>query len=266
MGLKFHLINQHQKQEVEAEGNTKEKTPEDSTLPGLEEQLEEEAEVHPRLGELSEQGSGECTPHPGAGSKASDRSDVILDLAGSKEILDKGSATIEEEERANCDVEAAVPEQESLEKVSNQASQLTSDDSGKVFGEGKMSFSNDKSKQYIPGIHKEWRPFVCDICGRGFYENCLLKSHVSTIHENVWPYRCDVCNKGFSNRSARTIHRSRIHEPVECGLCGEKFPEKSHLMKHKSKVHKSFKCDLCEKFFAKKSYLKRHVAKTHENV
>jgi uncharacterized Zn-finger protein len=41
------------------------------------------------------------------------------------------------------------------------------------------------------------KPYKCDVCGKGFSENCSLQRHIR-IYTGDKPYNCDICGKAFS--------------------------------------------------------------------
>jgi uncharacterized Zn-finger protein len=55
-------------------------------------------------------------------------------------------------------------------------------------------------------IHSGERPYVCDLCHRGFITADKLKAHVRT-HTGDRPFVCDFCNKSFITADGLRCHR-----------------------------------------------------------
>ncbi|KAG8236794.1 hypothetical protein J437_LFUL014630 [Ladona fulva] len=52
------------------------------------------------------------------------------------------------------------------------------------------------------------RPFVCDVCSKGFWRKLDLGRHLR-IHYNDRPFKCRVCDQAFTRRDVRKIHEER---------------------------------------------------------
>nr|CAD7392061.1 unnamed protein product [Timema cristinae] len=59
-------------------------------------------------------------------------------------------------------------------------------------------------------IHKDERPFPCEICGASFRRSFALKSHM-TIHTKVRAFVCDICNKDFRLKQDLQKHTISAH-------------------------------------------------------
>ncbi|XP_004703013.2 zinc finger protein 397 [Echinops telfairi] len=110
-------------------------------------------------------------------------------------------------------------------------------------------------------VHREERPYRCDVCGHSFKQHSSLTQH-QRIHTGEKPYQCNQCGKAFSLRSYLIIHQ-RIHsgeKGYECTECGKAFNQSSALIRHR-KIHtgeKACKCNECGKAFSQSSYLIIH--------
>ncbi|KAK7912956.1 hypothetical protein WMY93_013167 [Mugilogobius chulae] len=80
-------------------------------------------------------------------------------------------------------------------------------------------------------------------CGKCFHLSYLLKSHQNS-HSGERPYICDLCGKGFSSPQTRSTHRRYVHAKPEercvCGVCGKTYRSDSglrtHMLRHTSKL------------------------------
>uniref|UniRef100_A0A671Y112 C2H2-type domain-containing protein n=1 Tax=Sparus aurata TaxID=8175 RepID=A0A671Y112_SPAAU len=106
--------------------------------------------------------------------------------------------------------------------------------------------------------HQEERPFKCEDCGVCYKRQSNLISHRRTVHIRLRPFLCEVCNKGFRLTNDLKQHM-RVHtgeRPFMCTRCGKKFKRKVHLQQHGKKAL------FCLKMFESLHKCKCHLTST----
>ena len=51
----------------------------------------------------------------------------------------------------------------------------------------------------------------CEICFKGFRDKYVLKRHY-VVHTKEKPYVCEICNRGYSQHDRLKIHIRTIHQ------------------------------------------------------
>ncbi|XP_061135655.1 zinc finger protein 3-like isoform X2 [Syngnathus typhle] len=111
------------------------------------------------------------------------------------------------------------------------------------------------------------KPFVCDICSKGFGFKRYLAQHMIT-HSTEKPYSCGRCRKTFRRMQGLQIHM-RCHtgeKPYFCKTCGKRFCQSSSLRVH-LRVHtgeKPYSCTTCGTGFSSLPVLRNHMVRVHD--
>lgn len=124
------------------------------------------------------------------------------------------------------------------------------------------SFPDSKGLKRHSRVHRNGRIHVCPQCGKGFVYRFGLSKHLQMVHGRLKPFVCQICNKGFYTKRDVEAH-IRIHtgeKPFHCNLCEKKFTRKVELNVH-LRWHNGEKrhwCPYCDKGFLDFNNLKRH--------
>ncbi len=114
------------------------------------------------------------------------------------------------------------------------------------------------------------RPFLCDVCGKGFKGKVDIRMHVRN-HFRYKDYKCDIknCNKVFRTKQYLNFHQETHIEgkSFTCPICLKQFKNKHLLKKHHKYTHETtrkFQCLKCKKVFKTIAQLKTHE-KIHDD-
>ncbi|XP_017040078.2 zinc finger protein 184 [Drosophila ficusphila] len=116
-------------------------------------------------------------------------------------------------------------------------------------------------KRHIDAVHKQIKPYICDICGKSFNYVTGLKDH-KLVHTEECPFECSVCQRRFKNKARLNIHLdTHSDKGYDCTICGVKLKTRRTFNKHKL-VHsdeRQYKCDVCGSTFKRSKTLKSHL-------
>ncbi|KAH8383627.1 hypothetical protein KR009_009715 [Drosophila setifemur] len=116
-------------------------------------------------------------------------------------------------------------------------------------------------KRHVEGVHKQIKPYVCDLCGKTFKYITGLKDH-KLVHTDDCPFECPVCQRRFKNKARLKIHSDTHSANIyECGVCGLKLKTRRTFNKHKlcHSDERQYKCDVCGSAFKRSKTLKAHL-------
>ena len=115
-------------------------------------------------------------------------------------------------------------------------------------------------------VHREDRPFECEVCGVKFTLKNNLNKHMNRhTQKKIW--KCEHCKKPFLQRDQLIAHLI-VHKgerPFPCEVCGKAFARKTNLKEHMitHSTEKNYPCDFCHKTFnkpySKKIHMRHHL-------
>jgi len=109
-----------------------------------------------------------------------------------------------------------------------------------------------------------YRPFLCDICGKNFSTSLSLRMH-HKLHTGERPFACGTCGKSFVQKVQLTQHELRHLgiRPFSCNACDRTFSQKIQLTQHirQHTGDRPFVCE-CGADFLSKAMLAQH-RRTH---
>ncbi|XP_004533887.1 zinc finger protein 675 [Ceratitis capitata] len=114
--------------------------------------------------------------------------------------------------------------------------------------------------QHLLLVHKDEKPFICEVCGAKECTNQLLQEHM-TIHKDYMPFECEVCGKCFKKKKYLKSHMYIHGDKLMCPKCGEQLScpttYRNHMLVHSDE--RSHKCEFCGLQFKRANTLKAHL-------
>ncbi|TRY94764.1 hypothetical protein DNTS_021633 [Danionella cerebrum] len=158
-------------------------------------------------------------------------------------------------------------------------------DSNSALGTHRRWHKDKRLARYLSKTHKlrsrqDAGPYLCDMCGKGFFYLCVLRRH--QLHHpptNAQPqkvsnglYNCPDCLMSFVNGSLLATHFFDRHsEPTERILSKDKSesPIKEStwdVTKTKMGIVRHYRCSQCDKIFLNIHGLRAHLCKKQKTV
>lgn len=106
-------------------------------------------------------------------------------------------------------------------------------------------------------FHSDDKPFVCNLCDKGFALKRDLDQHVRFHAEKQ---RCSICDKSFLNIDEHLVSHFPERAKFKCEVCGQGFLKNASLRSHR-RMHekKSYPCKMCSKLLSSMRILKQHM-------
>ena len=128
------------------------------------------------------------------------------------------------------------------------------------------SLNKNTLEAHINKVHLNIRPFVCEICQKGFYKKSNLTQHFVT-HEKIKDKTCEICGSTFVNKKTLAEHLM-LHsgqKPFKCEICNAEFITSGRRLEHMRRKHmeKVECCVVCDKKFSLKKDLNYHLKHVH---
>ncbi|XP_077982409.1 zinc finger protein ZFAT-like [Glandiceps talaboti] len=109
------------------------------------------------------------------------------------------------------------------------------------------------------------RVFTCPHCNKLFKYRHALAVHI-LIHKDIKPFKCDLCSYASNSSGNLNVHmRKHTGEKFKCDKCDFTCINKGHLKVHKAK-HGSvrYECELCGKKVHHPTELLKHIKYKHD--
>lgn len=146
---------------------------------------------------------------------------------------------------------------------------------------GKKTLSSKNISDNRDSIQKVSKSYLCEYCGRQFFQMPAWKSHLLVVHKYENSFKCGKCSLSFPNEAGLKSH-VKVHEreDLQFKTCLKTFASAeisaSHALTRRegsSETRQSdenepveFKCNDCERSFESKRGLKSHIRHEHREL
>ena len=112
----------------------------------------------------------------------------------------------------------------------------------------------------LVSVHKQKKPWKCQLCPSSFPYKVQLKNHVKWVHDKTKIENCSICEATFARKGDLNKHYKKVH--LDKGKSEFNFGPNATLKKRKEV--KPYACNICDGRFTVPNQLKTHVEEAHE--
>lgn len=112
--------------------------------------------------------------------------------------------------------------------------------------------------------HEATKKHSCGTCSESFHRSDVLRHHILREHKNgERPYKCDMCDKGFLQNCDLKVHKRRHlgERPFACDICNKTYVTSTSLYEHR-RTHtgqRPYVCNICHRGFVSMTGLSHHT-------
>ena len=137
-----------------------------------------------------------------------------------------------------------------------------------------VSSTMKKVKSHLIRVHTIGAQYKCELCHRDFVYQSDMEKHM-LVHKEDKPFMCNLCGAYFKSKIYITQHVQHVHGTDEerkalkkfiCTICSKRL-QSMHILREHERTHgkkKDILCTQCGKGFNTKGELRKHIRFNHE--